>query len=60
LAQGQPYTMSFWYKPGTTANGSLVVRLSGDGLNATPGGGADSIQEGYQVLQYLAVQPFTQ
>ena len=60
LVQDQAYTMSFWYKPGATANGSLVIRLSGDGLNATPGGGTDSIQEGYQTLQYLADQPFTQ
>jgi uncharacterized protein (DUF1800 family) len=60
LVQDQPYTLSYWYKPGATMNGSLVVRLSGNGLNLTPGGGTNSIQEGYQTLQYLADQPFTQ
>ena len=60
LTQGQPYTLSYWFKPGTNLNSSLVIRLSGDGINSTPGGGTNSIQEGYQVLAHLADQPFTQ
>lgn len=60
LVSGQPYTLSYWFKPGTNLNSSLVLRLSGDGINSTPGGGTNSIQEGYQVLAHLADQPFTQ
>lgn len=60
LVDGQPYTLSYWFKPGTNLNSSLVVRLSGNGINSTPGGGTNSIQEGYQVLAHLADQPFTQ
>ena len=46
-------------------NGNLVLRLSGAGsandtIESTPGGGTNSIQEGYQVLAHLADQPFTQ
>jgi uncharacterized protein (DUF1800 family) len=60
LVSGQPYTLSYWFKPGASLNSTLTVRLSGDGINSTPGGGTNSIQEGYQVLQFLADQPFTQ
>jgi hypothetical protein len=60
LVDGQPYTLSYWFKPGTNLNSSLVIRLSGNGINSTPGGGTNSIQEGYEVLAHLADQPFTQ
>lgn len=60
LVQGQPYTLSYWFRPGSSMNGNLVLRLSGDGLNSTPGGGTNSVQEGYQVVAHLANQPFTQ
>jgi uncharacterized protein (DUF1800 family) len=60
LASGEPYTLSYWFKPGTNLNSSLVMRLSGNGINSTPGGGTNTIQEGYQVLAHLADQPFTQ
>jgi hypothetical protein len=33
LTNGAPYTLSFWYLPGTT-NTSLTVRLSGSGINS--------------------------
>ena len=60
LTNGQPYTLSYWFKPGASMNGNLVLRLSGRGIESTPGGGTNSIQEGYQVLAHLADQPFTQ
>ena len=60
LVSGQPYTLSYWFRPGNNLNSTLTVRLSGDGINSTPGGGTNSIQEGYQVLAHLADQPFTQ
>ena len=41
-------------------NGNLVLRLSGDGINSSPGTSTNSIQEGFQVLAHLADQPFTQ
>ncbi len=34
LASGQPYAVSFWYRPSTT-NGTLTVRLSGNGIRAS-------------------------
>ena len=60
LAIGQPYTLSYWYKAGTNLNGNLVIRLSESGINSTPGGGTNTIQEGYTVIEHLADQPFTQ
>jgi uncharacterized protein (DUF1800 family) len=60
LATNQIYTLSYWYLPGTNMNGNLVLRLSGDGINSSPGTSTNSIQEGYQVIAHLADQPFTQ
>lgn len=62
LAIGETYTLSYWYRPGTTMNGPLVIRLS-----SSSNGGIDSspssiygIQDGYNVIKHLADQPFTQ
>jgi uncharacterized protein (DUF1800 family) len=60
LATNQIYTLSYWYLPGTNMNGNLVLRLSGDGINSSPGTSTNSIQEAYEVLAHLADQPFTQ
>ncbi len=60
LTSGQAYTLGYWFKPGTNMSGSLIVRLSGSGITSTPGGGTNSIQEGYTVINHLANQPFTQ
>ena len=60
LVDDAPYTLSYWFKPGANMNGNLVLRLSSSGIESTPGGGTNSIQEGYQVLSHFADQPFTQ
>jgi len=60
LTADQPYTLSFWFRPGANMNGNLVLRLSGNGIDSTPGGGTNSVQEGYTVLSHMADQPFTQ
>lgn len=60
LVSRAPYTLSYWYKPGTNLNGSLIIRLSNSGIVGSPGGGTNSVQEGYEVLAHLADQPFTQ
>jgi uncharacterized protein (DUF1800 family) len=60
LATDQPYTLSYWYKAGTSSDGDLVVRLSGSGLESTPGASTNSVEEGYKVLAHFANQPFTQ
>ncbi len=62
LTSGQPYTLSFWWKPGDAAGSSVTLRLSGSGIVATaperlPGSG---LAEGYRVVAHLSNLPFTQ
>lgn len=59
LTLNQQYTLSYWFKPGTNMTGPLVIRLSGRGLEASPGA-TNTLAEGYTVLRHLADQPFTQ
>jgi uncharacterized protein (DUF1800 family) len=62
LTQGQPYTLSFWWRPGTAVGSTVTLRLSGSGIVATapPRLAGDGLAEGYKVIGHLANQPFTQ
>lgn len=62
LTVGQPYTLSYWYLPGSSMSGGLVIRLSNSsngGIDSSPSS-IYGIQDGYNVIKHLADQPFTQ
>lgn len=62
LVNGQTYTLSFWWKPGSTTGTGMTLRLSGNGIATTvpQRNSGNGLIEGYRVLAHLADQPFTQ
>lgn len=62
LTSGQQYTLSFWWKPGSTAGQGFTARMSGNWISAVSPArnSGNGLVEGYRVIDHLADLPFTQ
>jgi uncharacterized protein (DUF1800 family) len=54
LASNKPYTLSFWFHPGSSTVSDLEVRLSGSGITAIPGNTATRLAQNSASLSDLA------
>lgn len=61
LTANAPYTLSFWWRPGTN-KATMTARLSGSGIVSTapPRLAGDGLNEGYRVIGHISDLPFTQ